>query len=52
MALNMADLFSMPPTPSRRVALVCGDRQVTYREMDKRTNRLAHHLASLGVGQG
>ncbi len=52
MALNIADLFehAADAVPDR-VALACGDRQVTYREMDKRTNRLAHHLASLGVGK-
>ncbi|MHB9133119.1 MAG: non-ribosomal peptide synthetase [Armatimonadota bacterium] len=32
------------------VALICGDEQVSYREMDKRANRLAHHLQHLGVG--
>ncbi len=53
MALNIADLFehaadAMPD----RIAVVSGDRQVTYRELDQRTNRLAHHLASLGVGPG
>ncbi|HUJ08022.1 MAG TPA: acyl-CoA synthetase [Streptosporangiaceae bacterium] len=52
MALNIADLFehAADAVPDR-VAVACGDRQVTYREMDERTNRLAHHLASLGVGK-
>jgi acyl-CoA synthetase (AMP-forming)/AMP-acid ligase II len=35
-----------------RVALVSGEQQVTYRELDERTNRLAHYLAGLGVGAG
>ncbi|MCG6989910.1 MAG: AMP-binding protein [Gemmatimonadetes bacterium] len=35
-----------------RVALVHGDRSWTYREMDARVTRLAHGLASLGVGRG
>ena len=53
MALNIADLFehaadAMPD----RIAVVCGDRQVTFRELDQRTNQLAHHLAGLGVGSG
>ncbi|MFI9599854.1 amino acid adenylation domain-containing protein [Streptomyces sp. NPDC052043] len=32
------------------VALVCRDEQVTYRELDERANRLAHHLIARGVG--
>ncbi|HEU4556928.1 MAG TPA: amino acid adenylation domain-containing protein, partial [Longimicrobium sp.] len=32
------------------VALVWGAEEVTYRELDARANRLAHHLAALGVG--
>ena len=43
----------MPSTPSRdRVALIFGDRQVTYAELDDEANRLAHHLAARGVGRG
>src|SRR5581483_8103853 len=46
MALNMADLFEHAVDAfSDRVALIYGDRQVTYRELDERANRLAHHLA-------
>jgi 3-oxocholest-4-en-26-oate---CoA ligase len=53
MALNIADLFEHGADAfPDRIALACGDRQVTYREMDERTNQLAHHLAGLGVGVG
>jgi amino acid adenylation domain-containing protein len=32
------------------VAVICQDRQVTYRELNERANQLAHYLASAGVG--
>ena len=32
------------------VAVVAGDRRLTYRELDDRSNRLAHRLRRLGVG--
>ena len=32
------------------VALVSDDEQITYRELNRRANQLAHHLRSLGVG--
>ena len=53
MALNFADLFehAVDAFPER-AAVACGDRQVTYGELEERTNRLAHHLAGLGVGRG
>jgi amino acid adenylation domain-containing protein/thioester reductase-like protein len=34
------------------VALVCGNRSMTYRELDESANRLAHVLAGHGVGPG
>jgi acyl-CoA synthetase (AMP-forming)/AMP-acid ligase II len=53
MALNFADLFEHAADAfGDRVAVACGDRQVSYRELEARTNRLAHHLAGLGVGPG
>ena len=53
MALNMADLFEhAADTFPERVALICGDRQVTYRQLEDEANRLAHHLAACGVGTG
>src|SRR5579864_2907742 len=53
MALNMADLFehAVDAFPER-TALICGDRQLTYSELEERANRLAHHLAAQGVGPG
>ena len=53
MALNFADLFEHAADAfGERTAVACGDRQVTYAELDERTSRLAHHLAGLGVGPG
>jgi 3-oxocholest-4-en-26-oate---CoA ligase len=53
MALNFADLFEHAVDAfAERTAVACGDRQVTYRELEERSNRLAHHLAGLGVGPG
>jgi 3-oxocholest-4-en-26-oate---CoA ligase len=53
MALNFADLFEHAVDAfGERTAVACGDRQVTYREFEERSNRLAHHLAGLGVGPG
>src|SRR6516165_7086770 len=53
MALNFADLYEHAADVfGDRLALVSGGRQVTYAELDERSNRLAHHLAGLGVGPG
>ncbi len=52
MALNIADLFEHAADAfGDRMAVACGDRHVTYRELDERTSRLAHHLAAVGVGR-
>jgi 3-oxocholest-4-en-26-oate---CoA ligase len=53
MALNLADLFEHAADAfADRTAVACGDTQLTYRELDERVNRLAHHLAGLGAGPG
>ncbi len=33
-------------------ALIAGDDSLSYGELDRRANRLAHHLAGLGAGRG
>ena len=35
-----------------RIALVDGDRRITYSELDRRTDQLAHALSESGVRQG
>jgi acyl-CoA synthetase (AMP-forming)/AMP-acid ligase II len=53
MAANIADLFehAVDFFP-QRVAVVCGDREVTYGDLEARANRLAHYLSERGVGPG
>lgn len=34
------------------IAIVFGEQRVTYRELNRRANQIAHHLRSLGVGPG
>jgi 3-oxocholest-4-en-26-oate---CoA ligase len=53
MALNIADLFehAVDAAPENR-ALLVGDRSVTYAELERDANKLAHFLTSRGVGPG
>ncbi len=53
MEFNLADLFeSVADAIPEREAIICGDRRVTYAELDERSTRLAHHLQSQGLGEG
>jgi 3-oxocholest-4-en-26-oate---CoA ligase len=49
-ALNIADLaeHAIDAVPDR-VALICGDEQLTYAQLDEKANRLAHYLIDQGV---
>ena len=53
MALNIADLaeHAIDAVPER-VALICGDEQITYAELEEKANRFAHYLIDHGVGKG
>lgn len=53
MALNIADLIehAVDLVPDR-VAVICGDRHVTFAQLEERTNRLAHYLQKQGVTSG
>ena len=53
MALNIADLFehAVDAAPDN-LAVKIGDRAVTYAELEAQSNKLAHFLASRGVGEG
>jgi amino acid adenylation domain-containing protein len=48
---TIADLFKQQAelTPDI-VAVIYEDRRLSYRELDERSNRLAHHLQDIGVG--
>jgi len=35
-----------------RTAIICGERRVSYGELDGQANRIAHGLSSLGLGRG
>lgn len=50
MALNIADLaeHAIDAVPDR-VALICGDEQLTYAQLEEKANRLAHYLIDHGV---
>jgi acyl-CoA synthetase (AMP-forming)/AMP-acid ligase II len=49
-ALNIADLaeHAVDAVPDR-VALICGDEQLTYAQLEEKANRLAHYLLDQGV---
>jgi acyl-CoA synthetase (AMP-forming)/AMP-acid ligase II len=50
---NIADLVehAVDVVPER-VAAICGERTVTYKQLEERANRLAHYLTARGVGKG
>jgi len=35
-----------------KIALVCGDQRLTYREIEEQCNRLAHALSAMGIRRG
>ncbi|MGB8649800.1 MAG: acyl-CoA synthetase, partial [Mycobacteriales bacterium] len=53
MEFNLADMFEcvVDAVPDRE-ALYAEGRTLTYRQLDERANRLAHHFQSVGIGLG
>ena len=50
---NIADLIEMVVGKvPQRMALVCGEQRLTFGELDRRANQLAHYLQSRGVKVG
>jgi 3-oxocholest-4-en-26-oate---CoA ligase len=53
MEFNLADLFEIvADAVPDRLAIVAGDRRLSYPELDERANRFAHHLLDRGVEPG
>ncbi|HWB65435.1 MAG TPA: acyl-CoA synthetase [Mycobacteriales bacterium] len=53
MEFNLADIYeSLVDVIGDREALICGDRRLSYAELELRANRLAHHLQAVGVQPG
>ncbi len=53
MELNLADLFeAVADAIPDREALICGQRRLTFAQLDERATRLARYLAACGVGSG
>ena len=53
MEFNLADLFEIvADTVPDRLALVAGTARRTYRDLDQRATRVAHHLRTAGIGPG
>ncbi len=53
MEFNLADLFEIVVDAAPdRLALVAGAERRTYRQLDERANRVAHHLIAAGVRPG
>jgi len=53
MEFNLADLYEIvADAVPDRLALVAGDRRLTYGQLDERANRFAHHLLDHGVEPG
>ncbi|MDX3584211.1 non-ribosomal peptide synthetase, partial [Streptomyces europaeiscabiei] len=51
LGLSLPELFEQQVASSPdAVAVVCGEEEVSYRELNVRVNQLARHLTGLGVG--
>lgn len=53
MDFNVASIFERVASniPDKE-AIICGNERLTYGEFDRRANRVARHLASIGISKG
>jgi acyl-CoA synthetase (AMP-forming)/AMP-acid ligase II len=52
MEYNLADLWeAVADVVPEHEALICGERRLSYADTEARANRLAHYLASQGIGR-
>ena len=53
MAYNFGDMFehTVDAVPDR-LALICGDTELTYAQLEERVNRIGHHLLAEGIEPG
>ncbi|WP_327011383.1 non-ribosomal peptide synthase/polyketide synthase [Dactylosporangium sp. NBC_01737] len=49
---TVLDLLTFSTVDTDRTAVVCGERELSYAELDRRSGRLAHALAAAGVRRG
>jgi len=50
---NLADIWeAVVDRVGEREALVCGERRLTYAQLEERANRLANAMAAAGIGPG
>ncbi|CAB4729151.1 unannotated protein [freshwater metagenome] len=53
LSYNLADLWeAVSDRVANREAVVCGDRRLTYAQLEERANRMANHLLAQGVQPG
>ncbi len=52
MEYNLADIFELAADQfADREYMVANGKRCTFKEMEQRANRLAHHLTSQGIGK-
>jgi non-ribosomal peptide synthetase component F len=53
MEFNLADLFEgVADAIPEREAVVCGERRLTFAQLEERATRLAHWLSAQGIEKG
>ena len=50
-AISRCEVARLARRTPRKIALAFGDARVSYEELNRRANQLAHHLISYGAGE-